>query len=267
MFSDTTSVAFLRSIADGSYSCADTAFAADSLVPSTHANSTSVIPCSKSTIRTCTTGIETFATLGAGCIDLTSCFPNYDTAGGVGGLGARVTADFATRYPACATDLAVDLGNLYTNWDAVRRSARPNGFADVKTDYVANVQGHVTDLATHVGNMGPQFTTIFNTLNATLSDVVDPDYGLVAGLNCLVLGEDIVNAKDTICVTFFNSIFFLLVTIGTTSFGLLFALCCIVCTGVRHYKQDVTQGRILVGPEDPYDQTFVHLQEKQKQYP
>lgn len=91
----------------------------------------------------------------------------------------------------------------------------------------------------------------------------------MAGLNCRVLGEDIVNAKNTICVSLFNSIFFLLVTIGTTSFALLFALCCIVCTGVRHHNHDLVKARVLASNNTgngSYDQTFVHLQDK-KQYP
>lgn len=51
-------------------------------------------------------------------------------------------------------------------------------------------------------------------------------------------------AKDTVCVSLFNSLYFLFVTVGITSFAFLFGICCITCTGVRHYKQDQTRQKI-----------------------
>jgi hypothetical protein len=82
LVNDATSLAYLRSVADGSVGgCTDAAFAADSLVPSTNSNSTTFIPCAKSNIVKCTAAADRFNTLPAGCIDLTSCFPNYDGAG------------------------------------------------------------------------------------------------------------------------------------------------------------------------------------------
>lgn len=89
--------------------------------------------------------------------------------------------------------------------------------------------------------------------------LTNPTYGLVAGLNCKVLGEDIIIAKNTVCVSLFNSIFFLLVTVGTTSFAFLFGICCITCAGVRHFKQDQTKQRIGDVGDKTYDQTAVQL--------
>lgn len=118
-------------------------------------------------------------------------------------------------------------------------------------------------MASNMNGLKSQFTTIKNDLTNSMKTVVDPDYGLFAGLNCKVIGEDVINAKDTICVSLFNSFFFLFVTVGTTSFAFLFALCCIVCTGVRNFKQDTFKVKILADSvPDTYDQTFVHLQGK-----
>jgi hypothetical protein len=73
---------------------------------------------------------------------------------------------------------------------------------------------------------------------ANASNLLNPKNGLLTGANCLVVGEDLVLAKDTICVTMFNSLYYLFLTMSIGSYSLLFSLCCIVCSGVRHYKQN-----------------------------
>jgi len=139
---------------------------------------------------------------------------------------------------------------IYNNWDQVRRgpfSTTPKvGIERVYTDYNTNINSPVsTTLTTDLTNLATSCTTAINTINSSAAAYTDPTYGLVAGLNCRVMGEDIVVAKDTVCVSFFNSVFFLLVTIGTCSFAFLFALCCITCTGVRHYKNDQLKTRTI----------------------
>lgn len=87
-------------------------------------------------------------------------------------------------------------------------------------------------------NLKPKMTSTFNSLNSTLNPLLDPTYGLIAGINCLLMGEDIVLTKNTLCVSMFNSFYFLFMTIGTATIALLFSMCCITCAGVRHYKQN-----------------------------
>jgi len=41
---------------------------------------------------------------------------------------------------------------------------------------------------------------------------------------------------NTFCATFFNVFYFLRLALGIGCFGILFSMCCIVCSGVRHYK-------------------------------
>jgi hypothetical protein len=85
-------------------------------------------------------------------------------------------------------------------------------------------------------------TSTYSTLNSSISSLVDPTYGMVAGINCLLIGDDLNITMNTVCVSLFNSLYFLFVTIGTASFALLFSMCCIVCSGVRHYKQSIKKG-------------------------
>lgn len=50
------------------------------------------------------------------------------------------------------------------------------------------------------------------------------------------MGEDLTRVTNSICTSMFNSLFFTFVTVGLISFGLLFSICCMVCTGIQHYK-------------------------------
>lgn len=192
---------------------------------------------------------------------MTSCFANYPS--GAGGQTSVIT-DITARYPTCAT-FAGNIGDLFLNWDNKRRDTG-TGIGKIQADYNANISPDMVSLKTEMDTVKTNFDSAFDNLNNTIEEVVNPDYGLMAGLKCRVLGDDIITAKNTVCVSLFNSIFFLLVTMGTTSFALLFGLCCIVCTGVRHYKQDLIKARVLAVNTDPYEQTFVHLNDK-KNYP
>lgn len=46
----------------------------------------------------------------------------------------------------------------------------------------------VTDYKTSITNLGTTFSGVITALNTALGSVVDPKYGLVAGLNCAILG-------------------------------------------------------------------------------
>lgn len=78
-----------------------------------------------------------------------------------------------------------------------------------------------------------------------LTSVFDPNYGMISGLNCLILGEDINLISNTTCTKFFNTFFLFRLTLGIAAFGILFMMCCTVCSGVRHYKHSMRKGSII----------------------
>lgn len=43
--------------------------------------------------------------------------------------------------------------------------------------------------------------------------------------------------QNVICGSFYNNMYIIRLTFGISAWGILFAMCCIVCTGVRHFKQ------------------------------
>lgn len=99
-----------------------------------------------------------------------------------------------------------------------------------------------TDLTlTYEGNLrlvSNQFTTIVDNLEEALDSVFNPDTGMLAGLNCLLLGEDINLIVSTTCSSLFTTIYFLRLTLAMVAFGLLFSVCCITCSGVRAFKNN-----------------------------
>ena len=50
--------------------------------------------------------------------------------------------------------------------------------------------------------------------------------------------------EKVICGSFYKNIYLLRLVVGIASYGVLFAMCCIVCTGVRHFKLSQTQAQI-----------------------
>jgi hypothetical protein len=39
------------------------------------------------------------------------------------------------------------------------------------------------------------------------------------------------------CGSFYNNMYIIRLTFGIVAWGILFVLCCTVCSGVRHFKQ------------------------------
>jgi hypothetical protein len=84
-------------------------------------------------------------------------------------------------------------------------------------------------------NINTQLSSI-KTAIPTISDLIDPTKGVFAGMNCSLLGEDFTRIKNVMCGNFFSMIYLNRLAMGIGGWGLLFSLCCFVCTGVRHYK-------------------------------
>jgi hypothetical protein len=214
--------------------CSGTNFDTDSLVPNTDALAVADIPCASGTTAV---SCNSFATCSTGCLNLYTIFKNYDGAGGSGVLETDLNSRYTTLSNDCRTSIKADIKQMYTNWH-VPRVSTSSGIPWVEARYNSTVKNDINNIVNSMTSLKPKMGTTFNNLNSTLNTLLDPTYGLIAGINCLLMGEDLVLTKNSLCVSMFNSFFFLFVTIGTASFALLFSMCCIVCTGVRHFKQD-----------------------------
>lgn len=226
---------WFQKVANRSYPATCAApYTTDSLIPSDSALSTGSIPCATGATAIANASCTNFGATGTcatGCIDMENVMSS------AAGSAATFTGYFTSRYAAdaCTTTISGEFTTVYNNWYAIRTNAA-NGIPSVATRW--------SPIATKFGNVQTQMASAktamastYTTLNGSISNLVDPTYGMVAGVNCLLIGEDLKLTKNTICVTLFNSFYFLFMTIGCASFALLFSMCCIVCTGVRHYKQ------------------------------
>lgn len=88
-----------------------------------------------------------------------------------------------------------------------------------------------------IGTLPAIFTEVTLNLEQSIPRIFHRKYGLGDGLNCLVIGDDLKLVADTVCTSLYNTIFGLRLPLLFLGFGILFAMCCTTCSGVRAYKQ------------------------------
>lgn len=160
--------------------------------------------------------------------------------------GTAQITDINARYGtvgACGV-WATAMGNLWTEYYAVKKT-NIGPVQGRMTSTISSYNTATTGYHDRIGTLGSSFTTISGNLQNIVSSVFDPQYGMIAGLNCLVLGEDLNLMSNTICTKFFITFYYLRLTLGLSAFGILFALCCTTCSGVRAFKHSARLGSIL----------------------
>jgi hypothetical protein len=233
---DAPSISIMSSITKASNyaSCTATGFTADSWIPSNSQNpvymACQIANGAQATGSACAGA--NFASRGGsckGCMDITSVLPTTTYAN-----KAAVLTALGNRYSGCTT-FNDDLANLWNNYYLPRTNAYApiNSRASTAT---TSVQTFTTCLT---GKINTTLTNAITALNSAAATVTDPQYGLMAGLNCRLIGEDIQRASNTFCQSIFNISYFSRLVLGLASFGILFAMCCGVCTGVRFYKNSI----------------------------
>lgn len=152
----------------------------DSLVPST--STPNVVPCGAGkAVVAC----SDFATCPHGCI---SMYDVMTAAGSLVALQSKITTRYAAS-PACAADLSNQFSVHYNNWH-VPRVDTANGVASVRNRWVAGAKTTMNNIFTNLTGL---ITKLNSSLNAStgLIGMLDPVMGVVSGLNCTVIGEDL----------------------------------------------------------------------------
>lgn len=208
--------------------CTVSGFQTDSWVPSirqTYVRCPSAISGTTATGTDCPSSGVIQARSGTcqGCMDTTKIIDNT----------ANFVADITARYSGCASYIA-DMTLLHNNYYTVKNAQ----LASIKTriDNVVTSYTAASGYYDKLGDVGTAFASSLTALTSVVSTVVDPNNGMVAGLNCLVLGEDINLIVSTTCNQLFNSFYFLRLAFGISAFAILFSLCCTTWSGVRAYK-------------------------------
>jgi len=105
-----------------------------------------------------------------------------------------LNAKYNTGTNTCAQPFADYFGNVWDNYYYVKVNGPVTGsgenFLTIKgrwTTAKTNLQAVIADIP----GLGTNMTTITNSLSSTVDGITNPTFGLVAGLNCLIIGEDI----------------------------------------------------------------------------
>lgn len=85
-------------------------------------------------------------------------------------------------------------------------------------------------------DISPAFTSTLSSLQSTYSSILDPKYGLLAGLNCRVLGEDVKIVIQVACNNLFVNSYLLRIMFIITSFSIVLIMMLAVCAGVRSVR-------------------------------
>ena len=235
---DTSSIAIITTLSQASsYSgCTTPAFASDSWIPSTSqspvysacqingGNNATGVVCSGANFAAASGGCD-------GCMDTTSIL-NTATYG----TKASVLTALNNRYSAggCST-FNNEMANTWANYYKIKSDA----FTPISSRMSTATTSVNQFSANLTGTLSTTFTTAVNSMNAVAQTVTDGKYGLVAGLNCRLIGEDFSTFTNTFCQNFFTVSYFARLAIGCASFGILFSICFGACTGVRFYKNSI----------------------------
>lgn len=184
-FVDSSSFTILNNLSNSTaYSgCTSPGFTSDSWVPSNSQNPVYIackIPSGNITVAASCTGTNFNTRAGScnGCMDTALVLNSYTAK-------ATLLSNLNTRYPAagCSTfnnDLANTWFNYYYNKSqsyapVIARANTANGY----------VNTYVTSLT---GTLNTTLQNAITALNGVAATVTDPTYGLMAGLNCRLIG-------------------------------------------------------------------------------
>lgn len=84
------------------------------------------------------------------------------------------------------------------------------------------------DINLLINSIDPALPNVFNNILRDLSDIsnlIDPKYGLIAGLNCKLMGEDFQRLEQATCGSIYSNIYITRLVLGISSYGILLSLC------------------------------------------
>ena len=160
-----------------------------------------------------------------------------------GDVSGSLTLRYDTPAQADCTTFVSDLTAVYDNYYSVKETDYPpiRTRADTTDAAIATYQSDITTIAS-------SFTGAMTSLEAVIDGVVDPDYGMINGFNCAIFGEDINLLLSTFCSHLYTTTYFLRLGLGIAGIGIVFAMCCGVCTGVRVHKHELISSKQIDDP-------------------
>ena len=165
----------------------------------------------------------------------TGCIGCIGTASMLSHLNSNVEA-FAylnARYTDCP-QFSTDLSNIWSNYYLVKTNTLSPVIARQAT-----ARKEVFTLNEDLSKtVNPIVASTVTGLYASFGSLVDPTYGVLSGLNCGVIGEDLTVFKAALCQNTFSYSYFHRILMMVISMCLAFLLCCNTCVLFRK-KRDI----------------------------
>ena len=259
---DTNALATLSGISSQS-GCA--ALATDSFVPSMNTFTSTftlpftpqAFPCSVGGIinsTTCTqVNFEMNPSPCHGCIDFSDVYNAWYTSPSPNGTATLANAaawktKLDNRYGSatpCIGTWSTTFGNVWQNYYKIKTDS----YSPILNRWKAvsdgtNPTSDITQVTNAFNTINGTMSSVITTLSGSLDSITNAKYGLIAGLNCQIIGEDLNLVIASICISNFNTFYITRLLMGIAAFGILFAMCCIVCSGVRHFKHSERKDRV-----------------------
>jgi hypothetical protein len=173
---------------------------------------------------------------------------------------ASLVDDLAIRYgPECSFN--PELQNIWSNYYVVKANAlgpdvqgtpSPSGVLP----RTVTAKDKVDDLISIVDPaLASTFASILQGLDS-IKTLVDPKYGLIAGLNCRIIGEDFQRTQQSLCGSLYTNLYATRLALGIASYAILLALCLFSCTARKkqYYKvlEHSHESQEQIQPLNPY---------------
>lgn len=179
--------------------------------------------------------------------DETTCFNGV--SGYDGCSGCMDTTQILNMYQISQTwDLMTDLGNRYgvfcgfndelnnvwANYYSIKYKVFGPDVRGVPSyngvlPRLKKVKSGIDNLVSAIDPALPNlFSNVLGGLNS-INNIVDPASGLLAGLNCRLMGEDFQRLQQSVCGSLYKDIYVARIVFGVASYGVLLALCFFVC--------------------------------------
>ncbi len=156
-------------------------FASDSWIPT--AQSSAAISCkaasgNMATTTQCTaTNFASGAGGCSGCMDSQIIITTF-------AIATTFTTDIQTRYPgANCVPFINDLTNTFSNYYTKKYTQ----YTNIKIRAMGTATA-VNAYKTSITNVGTAFDSVISSFQSTADSIFDPTYGIIAGLNCAIVG-------------------------------------------------------------------------------
>lgn len=158
--------------------------------------------------------------------------------------GEDLNTDLGQRYGAGCT-FNQELENVWVNYYQIKANVLGPDVAGVPSTagVLPRTMTVKNDIDNLINEIDPALPNLFKSVLdglSTINNIVDPKTGLLAGLNCKLMGEDFQRLEQSVCGSLYKNIYATRLALGIASYGILLSLCLFICVGRRRQIPTIT---------------------------